>query len=310
LHNDRIYIGTGYEKSICLLLFVHGIGDAIMSLPIISQKITDGYDITIRCSKFYAELYTRLGCNVEVVTEQEIHAGNVGWCSRNAHKYGVIYSLNEWSVDMMKEHHALPQTYMEYFASLLGTTIPVYDWISVLRPNKKQGGYCLFSPQASTVSRSYWRANKLFKLLRKRTKVVVPALPSYEVDNGTVWGVRRSLLKWTNRAIDKHKVKYRTLQELIDAVYNADIVVTTDTAALHIASVLGKRTIALFGATFTAKDFLKLYNSDTITIQGEHEGCSGCYMNPTVYKNNKCKGKYFAPKCLASINPKQVIQLI
>jgi ADP-heptose:LPS heptosyltransferase len=86
----------------------------------------------------------------------------------------------------------------------------------------------------------------------------------------------------------------RTLRELASLVAACDTLVTGDSLALHIATALGTRVIALFGPTSAAE--IELYDHGTSIVPSLP--CCCCYL-PTCAKK---------PDCMTSITPEEVLK--
>jgi ADP-heptose:LPS heptosyltransferase len=88
-----------------------------------------------------------------------------------------------------------------------------------------------------------------------------------------------------------------SLREFFALVSLSDIFVTGDTLALHAATALKKKTIALFGPTSAAE--IDSYNGQIVKVQSELD-CLVCYKP-------RCD---FNPNCMNSITPEKLFSII
>lgn len=88
-----------------------------------------------------------------------------------------------------------------------------------------------------------------------------------------------------------------TLNELVALVSLSDLVITADTAVMHIASALDRPVVALFGAGLV--DYCRPSSDNQIIIRQEL-GCSGC--------GDRCFTSELPPPCLTALAPQQVCE--
>ena len=106
-------------------------------------------------------------------------------------------------------------------------------------------------------------------------------------------------------AFDRHAFPYvtnlvhkTTLQELVALIGKMDMLVTGDSAPMHIAAALGTKFIALFGPTDPKRHLPPAHN---FVLFKKELPCSPCY-------SGKCKAKEFL--CMPSIQVGEVFQAI
>jgi heptosyltransferase-2 len=90
---------------------------------------------------------------------------------------------------------------------------------------------------------------------------------------------------------------HNSLRQFFSLVTLSDLFLTGDTLALHVATALKKKTIALFGPTSAAE--IDSYNGQIVKVQAELD-CLVCYKQ-------RCD---FNPNCMNSITPEQLFSLI
>ncbi len=88
-----------------------------------------------------------------------------------------------------------------------------------------------------------------------------------------------------------------TLRHFFALISLCDLFVTGDTLALHAATALKKKIIALFGPTSAAE--IDSYNGQIVKVQAELD-CLVCYKS-------RCD---FNPNCMNSIKPEQIFSII
>lgn len=94
-----------------------------------------------------------------------------------------------------------------------------------------------------------------------------------------------------------------TLSEELDLISNLDVMVSMDSAAMHMASLQGVRVISIWGATHPYAGFLGVGQtmSDAIQINLPCRPCS-------IYGNKPCEQDDYA--CMEMIDPKNIVSKI
>lgn len=90
------------------------------------------------------------------------------------------------------------------------------------------------------------------------------------------------------------------LVELVEAINEADVVITNDSGPMHIAASLGKPQLAFFGSTNVSLGFRPL-NKKAIILTNPIE-CSPC----TLHGEKRCPLKHFA--CLENITEESIFE--
>ncbi len=289
---DEVFYGTGDPKEICLLMRKHGLGDDLHAMPAVEGLVKAGYRVTV-----YAKTFTRK-CWESVGAEFfEIPRGHIGWMEANQHRFSQIHALNEWSVWESNIEGTGLHPISQIFAELIGAKMPdQFSWIEKLEAKRHETSpYIIFSSESSSSWRSipYRRAREIFNELRKIQPV-----------------------RWLQ--VGGHNPLTEVVpifEDLIDLVYNARLVVSTDNGILNLASALGTSHIGIYGLTSpqSLNDSLKRYQtSESRYIAGNNGNrcqapCWGSAENGFI--NEICCGEYRVPKCLQQIKVNEVIEL-
>ncbi|MBT1071753.1 glycosyltransferase family 9 protein [Pelotalea chapellei] len=85
------------------------------------------------------------------------------------------------------------------------------------------------------------------------------------------------------------------LNELVALTSLADLVITADTAVMHIAAALKKPVVAIFGAGLV--DYCRPFRTDHLVVKNE-QGCSGC--------QDRCFTAVYPPPCMEAVKPESV----
>lgn len=94
------------------------------------------------------------------------------------------------------------------------------------------------------------------------------------------------------------------LKEEMDMIANLDVMVTMDSSAMHIASLVGVRAVSIWGATHPYAGFLGMGQSPADVVQIDSLECRPC----SVYGNKPCKRGDYA--CLSSIKAEDILSQI
>jgi len=89
-----------------------------------------------------------------------------------------------------------------------------------------------------------------------------------------------------------------SLKEVIGIIAISDAVITNDSGPMHIAAALGKRQVAIFGATHPLLGFRPL--NDNATVICKNLSCQPC----SLHGGKVCPRKHFA--CMLSIDPTEI----
>ena len=200
-------------------------GDHIQSLPAIYQLAVKGYDITIYTDEFLFPIYERLP--IELVDIREHY---VGFMQNNLEKYGNIYSLEEWGVDLDRGYGFWDNEIdrVSLFSFYFGMKRPeFFEWSFLLDVEKKESDYIIYAPQSAEKARTLWNEFGTYIELKKRFKNVV----------------------WLGHPETKDRKLISDFKSLANLIYNAKGVVCPDSGIMNIAMSLGVPTMALFGST-------------------------------------------------------------
>ena len=133
-------MGRGPEGKIVLLLHGNGIGDCIHSLPAISAKLEQGFDITVLAEESVCPFFERAGCKVIPVHSDAtgsvwIDNGSIlGFIPEHYDEYGTFYSLKHWCVthDEDSKGNSSKDRFVQ-FAEFIGVDLPaMYKWREIL----------------------------------------------------------------------------------------------------------------------------------------------------------------------------------
>lgn len=221
--------GTGDPKNFCLKLVNNkglkcGLGDHIQSLPVIAELLKLGYTITVYANPFYKDLYERMG--IEFHSHEELC---FGWNEIYGDKYGAIYSLLEWSIDDDAATGGNSVTdRVSLFASWFGIKRPTsFDFRpyfqAVENKRMKDAEYIVFAPESGSTLRTLKNGNEIYSQLRKSHSFIY------------------HLGQQSGRTV------VQTLDELVEIIFNAKGVLSTDSGVLHLALSLGVSTYGVFG---------------------------------------------------------------
>jgi ADP-heptose:LPS heptosyltransferase len=94
-----------------------------------------------------------------------------------------------------------------------------------------------------------------------------------------------------------------SLNEELSQIKQLDIMISMDSANMHLASLVGTRVISIWGATHPHAGFLGWKQSHEDIIQQDMD-CRPC----SVYGNKPCFRKDYA--CMETIAPEQIIKKI
>lgn len=276
-------IGLGSPKRIAIAMNGHGIGDDISAMPAITQKISEGYEITVFCKSFSRKCWTSLGCkvypSVNPKNEKEdffkfgCFIGETFEGNREvfelAKEFGVIYETPQWSVWKKEDSGIFFEDRIQAFADLIETTLPEnFSWIDALKPKRIYGEFTLFAPDSASTNRTIINQKKLYSGLKKNSEVVVfgqhaiyhkgkiALMPRHDKKDllRTAFSklytkVANGITNFRNHSIDKNKILCTTFDEFLAYIYTAKFVVTTDNGVMNAARAFGVPCFSMFGST-------------------------------------------------------------
>lgn len=305
----RKIIGYGNPKKIAIAMTSHGIGDDISAMPAIAQKISEGYDITVFCKSFSQKIWRSLGCKVypsvnPLDEDNEHYYRFESFVGENfegyretfdlKNEFGIIYELPQWSIEKTEKGHAFHSDRIKYFASLIDTTpMKNFSWIEVLKPQRiNSEPYVLFAPDSASKNRILLRQKKLYRELKKNSKVVmfgqsslyhfhkeVKPMPRHNKKDRVRVGVkkatrfiRQQYILFKNREIDKRKILAKSFDEFLAYIYSAKVVIGADSGTMNTARALGVPCIAVFGTTpeIAASQYNNFNDSYFVVVKCEY----------------------------------------
>src|SRR6266576_35147 len=279
---------------ILLILECLGLGDCISSLPALSA-LTQEHSVTVYGRSFYKSLYERAGCSF-------IAAAGQTQSEAFTRHFDKSYWLAEWSSIAESREGKTQGPRMEYFAGLIGATLPeTFDYMEYLRPNKIDAEYYLLAGQSVETWRSLpvQKEKELFGLLDS-------VLPTKQLPRVYVY----------NNKVDGSDLN---LQQLIDTVYNARQVVAVEGGILHLARAMNVPSVGLYG--MTGPEVMEQYrryipdlNHTPITgpaVPYKTGTCTQpCYRNFHNGFNGECGHKLQEPYCMTNISTTQIMEAV
>jgi ADP-heptose:LPS heptosyltransferase len=216
---------TGDKKKICLILKHCGLGDHIQSLPAIYQLVARGYDITIYTDEFMFPIYEKLP--IELIDIREHYAG---FSKLNADKFGNIYSLEEWGIDLDRGYGFFDNEIdrVTLFSFYFGLNRPrSFEWECLFDLKKEESDYIIYAPQSAEKARTLFNEFATYFELKKKFKNVI----------------------WLGHPETKDRKVMPDFNSLANLIYNAKAVLCPDSGIMNLAMSLGVPTMALFGST-------------------------------------------------------------
>ena len=280
---NAVRYSDGPRGTVLLDMYACGIGDDMHALPVVWGMVQDGFAVTINCKPFRNPIWQRAGAHVINKTEL-----GLVWGVENAYKYERIISLTHWGGWECGELGYHTKNTTEQFAEIVGHRVPEYfDWHAVLDVKQSSGDYILYNPN----SVEHWRT-----------------LPPESAQR-----VERELVMTGMRVERIGMESCSTIDELLEAVNNAAIVVSVEGGVSNIAGALKRPTVILAGMTDTGAvmDGFRAYTPElpVLEVRGATVyGCDApCYRKPERgFENGKCCGVHDAPQCLARLDVDRV----
>lgn len=112
----------------------------------------------------------------------------------------------------------------------------------------------------------------------------------------------RQLAKELSSKTDKETIDLcgvLDLKQLVNAVDSMDFVISNDSGPMHIAAAMGKKQVAIFGATHPKLGFAPM-NKNAVILSADLQ-CQPC----SLHGGNNCPLEHF--NCMRSISSKQII---
>lgn len=154
--------------------------------------------------------------------------------------------------------------------------------------------YCMFL-HGTTWSSKHWPDEYWDSLAKK--------LDSYGVQIFVNWYTKEQhqrVLKLESANQNILNIGKLSLSQAISYIKNAQFVVSVDTGFSHLAAMLNKTNIALYGATDIDK--VGVLGTKQMALQANYK-CSPCYLK-------KCKYNTDLPPCYTTLNPEIVLEQI
>ncbi len=252
-------------KSICVRR-CHGLGNVVLLLPVLDHLHARGADVCLVTRKEWADSFAELRPEYTIVSEF----------------HGSCIDLDEMTSDVSPNCHRSDE-----FARLLGLDCRIgsvrFDvpssWVA---PFRHLDGSVVFAPEAAHESRRWpvGYCNRVKELFARENVVVVGRLekPAIECD-----------------ADLRGQLDTRGLFGVISV---SRVVVSMDSAVLHMAAALGKPTVAVFGGV----DFrFRVRQDQPVVVMQAAMDCCPCN------KNESCGKAYH---CIKSVEPEHVLDAV
>lgn len=285
-------VGSGDAKKICILFQENGLGDAICFLPVLWQKISEGYEVTLYGN--YFPIYDKLKLTfIDGKDTIEVH----GTIDKLQKEFGAIYSfgLRASSIEHeQKTNGIVIQTRFEQFAECLETTVPKeFDFLQFFDLRKtEEKKKIIVSPYSTTRSRKYGLDFELHNLF-------------WEAHNESVIEYEP---KFIGLFLQPHE------EDIINTIYNAKCVIAIDNGILHLALALGTPVVALMGGSdewsivHQYRRFGKM-NYSVVRSEIRNKECK----RPCSFQeqrgfgvNGKCSGA--TTDCMDEITPERILE--
>lgn len=93
------------------------------------------------------------------------------------------------------------------------------------------------------------------------------------------------------------------INEELDLISNLDVMISMDSSAMHISSLVGTKVVSIWGATHPYAGFLGFGQSETNAVQ-INLSCRPC----SIYGNKECQFKDY--RCLSKISPQSIAKTV
>ena len=245
----------------------HGLGNVILLLPVLNYLHSKGHGINLVTREEWVDVFSDLCPEFEV----------------SMNKSSESIDLDKMTLDIHPTKHRTDE-----LASLLGLKDSMPNPNILIpsewgRPYRELEGNIVFAPEATHPSRCWpiEYCNELRKGLKLGKKLILVGINnSVPIDCDI--DLRGNL----------------QLKELFGIVSVAGVVITMDSAVLHIASAIKKPTVAIFGGV-DAK-YRILPNKPVVVLQSKMDCCP-------CNKAESCNDTY---DCIKNINATHVLQAI
>ena len=270
------YEGNGPDHRILLLMKGNGMGDDIHAMPVVWQKVQDGYDVAVVGREFTKECFTSIGA--KFIPEKEAY---IGWWREQLNDYGTIYSLNEWCISHDEdtggfiEHDRFTQ-----LARILDTTVPAsFSWQDFLGATVEPTDYTVLALESSSQFRTYHRDREIKRGIHG--KVV-------ECKSGS----------------------HATFRDIIETVSKAKQVVAVDNGILNLALALGVPVVGVFGPTderMIAQPFSRFH---AIEFQAVRKFSMPYCQTPCSFQDARGYGEHCAnyAECMRAVLPQDILR--
>ena len=104
-----------------------------------------------------------------------------------------------------------------------------------------------------------------------------------------------------NSQIENMCGRFGGLKEELEFMKTLDVMLCMDSGNLHMATLMGVKTVSVWGATHPKMGFAP---EETVVVQDETLECRPC----SVYGNKPCK--YGDMRCMRGISPKAIVQKV
>lgn len=309
-----------------LVIRFSALGDVAMLVPVVRAAAKQNPDVAItmlsqeRMADLFADMPANVtfhGVNLKQQSLHEIVAG-LGTYDLVADMHGVWRSMYvRWRMRMKRAKVAcidkgriskrrlcrgkicepLKHTTVRYAEVLAQLGIPVQFGVNPTKTPIKDRAAIGIAPFAAHKGKIYptERMERVVKMLSERGEHVV--LFGGGKDEQAV------LESWAKRYKGVESVAGRkTLGEELELMRGLRVMLTMDSANMHLASLVGTRVVSIWGATHPNAGFLGIGQSEKDCIQRDLP-CRPC----SIYGNKKCKfGDY---RCM-DITPEEIVERI
>jgi len=281
-----------------------GIGDVIMTTPMLKaiKNLLPHCELTYATDCEYSNGALKDAIEHCPFVDQVVPNGSV----QDNH---FDYSVDVTTTGLRKEKSgSYPPNRIDMFAEEAGIDItrdpiPVYELTADEIAQSKEDIKKLLKTDVKNIIAIQARSNDARRTWPAEHVSGLVDLLSENKDNHILlfdWG--NSVDKWEKKARNVSFVFDKTLNETAMLLHQSDVVVCPDSAILHLAAALNKKTVTVFGPIPPESRINHYPNTVAVT---KHLLCHPCWYSPTCRKNNG-----MTLECLTGVSPQQVEQAV